>query len=227
MPPPTHIVTMPYALCGVDSREQVAVSLAPVQPRDDRGPMAPPLGLMRAGSRQFLDDGEGCRREGFVEFEDSDVFELSPASLTLWNGEAARVPFPRAVARAIAASSCIQPAAFVVDRLATSPRKWDSGRSSHSQSAQLCRLKLEDIAVFELNEAFAAQSSPSSRKLASIQPASIPTEAPSPTVIPSLHWRPTYSTLLRERTPQSALRHGDDVRRRRHGGCGIFENLSV
>src|SRR5687767_1531274 len=52
MPPPTHIVTMPYlALRRCISLIKVAVSFAPVQPSGWPSAMAPPLTLTFSGSR--------------------------------------------------------------------------------------------------------------------------------------------------------------------------------
>ena len=51
MPPPTHMVTIPYrAFRRFISRMMVAVSLAPVHPSGCPKAMAPPLGFTRSGS---------------------------------------------------------------------------------------------------------------------------------------------------------------------------------
>jgi len=43
-------------------------------------------------------------------------------------------------------------------RLALCPKRWGSDRIRHSKALKLARIKLDDIDLIELNEAFASQT---------------------------------------------------------------------
>ena len=98
------------------------------------------------------------------------------------------------------------------------------------KALKLAGLKLADIDVIELNEAFAAQSL-AVIKEAGLDPGKSESEWRSDRAGPSagMHRSQTDGDHhSRNEAPQGALRHGDDVRRRRHGrGRDFRERLIV
>ena len=83
MPPPTHIVTMPYLrLPALQFLQQLAVSLAPVQPSGWPSAIAPPLTFTFAGSSpSCLDHRQRLRREGLVQLDEVDLVERQAGQL--------------------------------------------------------------------------------------------------------------------------------------------------
>ncbi len=87
------------------------------------------------------------------------------------------------------------------------------------KALKLAGLTLDQIDVIELNEAFAAQSL-TVIKVAGLDPARVNLNGGADRARPSarMHGRETDGVdSARTGAPQCALRHGDDVRRRRHG----------
>ena len=84
MPPPTHIVTMPYREpCAGAFREiSVAVSLAPVQPSGWPSAIAPPLTFSRSGSigSSFRQASTCAAKASFSSIE-IDLIERQPGLL--------------------------------------------------------------------------------------------------------------------------------------------------
>ena len=111
----------------------------------------------------------------------------------------------------------------------TSPRKWALGPVfAIPKALKMAGLKLADIDLIELNEAFAAQS------LAVIEEAGLDPEKVNLNggAIALGHPLGCTGAKLTARSwrtgaPQAPLRHGDDVRRRWHGRCRHLREVGL
>ena len=97
------------------------------------------------------------------------------------------------------------------------------------KALKMAGLKLSDIDVIELNEAFAAQSLAVIQE-AKLDPATINVNGGAIALGHPLGCtgaKLTATHYPRTEAPQRALRHGDHVRRRRHGRSGHFREFAV
>src|ERR1043166_4736376 len=151
MPPPTHIVTIPYRpLRRSSSRRMLAVSFAPVQPSGWPNAIAPPLTFTLSGSSPnvLITASDWAANASFNSIT-SMSFNVSPASCNAF-GIANTGPMP--------ISSGGQPAVAYATA-GCPPEEMGIGPVfAIPKALQLAGLTLNDIDVIELNEAFAAQS---------------------------------------------------------------------